>query len=333
MDKDISVLFEPHTTAIHCNNKANDLLTVIVPCYNEEEVLPLFIDAISNVRAQLECCSELLFIDDGSSDGTLELLRSYSRSDSSVRYISFSRNFGKEAAILAGLKNSKGNLCVLLDADLQHPPALIPEMYHELRNGGYDSVAMYRNDRKKEGFLRRTFSSMFFKLLNKLSKINLINGATDFRMMTRPMTDAILSLPESNRFSKGIFNWVGFNTKWLPFETAERPAGESKWSFRKLLSYSMDAILGFSEVPLKLCSKVGIFFCIMAFLLGIFFFVKTLIFGDPVAGFPSLFIMLLMLGGIMLCFLGILGLYISRIYVEVKGRPAYLIKETEEKQE
>lgn len=312
------------------SNTSDDLLTIIVPCYNEEEVLPLFLEAIIPVRKELSCKSELLFIDDGSSDGTLELLRQYSASDDTVRYVSFSRNFGKEAAILAGLKATHGNICVLLDADLQHPPTLIPEMYSELKNGNYDSVAMYRNDRKKEGFFRRTFSSMFFKILNRLSKIDLINGATDFRMMTRPMIDAILSLPESNRFSKGIFNWVGFNTKWLPFETAERPAGESKWSFKKLLSYSLDAILGFSEVPLKLCSKIGIFFCIMAFILGIVFFIKTLIFGDPVAGFPSLFIMLLMLGGIMLCFLGVLGLYISRIYVEVKGRPAYLVKETEE---
>ncbi|MCQ2497252.1 MAG: glycosyltransferase family 2 protein [Lachnospiraceae bacterium] len=307
----------------------NSLLTIIVPCFNEEEVLPLFIDAITPVRAKLPCETELLFIDDGSSDRTLELLRSYASKDSSVRYVSFSRNFGKEAAILAGLKETKGDTCVLLDADLQHPPTLIPEMYRELTEGNYDSVAMYRDDRKKEGFFRRTFSSMFFKLINKMSKINLINGATDFRMMKRPMINAILSLPEHNRFSKGIFNWVGFNTKWLPFETAERPAGESKWSFGKLVAYSMDAILGFSEVPLKFFSKLGFFFCIMSFVLGLVFFVKTLIWGDPVAGFPTQFIMLLLLSGIMLCFLGVIGLYISRIYVELKGRPAYLVKETE----
>lgn len=327
------------------------LLTIIVPCYNEQEVLPLFVEAITPVRKELvekhELNTELLFIDDGSGDKTLELLRDFHEKDASVRYISFSKNFGKEAAILAGLKNSKGDYAVLMDSDLQHPPALLPQMYSELTNTvsgnnlqvsnnpntkagsyKYDSVAMYRDDRKKEGFFRRHFSSMFFKLMNKLSKLNMVNGATDFRMMSRPMINAIISMPETNRFSKGIFNWVGFNTKWLPFETGERPAGESKWSFGKLISYSFDAILAFSEVPLKICSWLGIIFCLVSFLIGIVHFIKTLIFGDPVAGFPTLYLMMLLLGGIILLFLGIMGQYLARIYLEIKQRPVYIVKES-----
>ncbi len=327
------------------------LLTIIVPCFNEQEVLPLFIEAITPVRKELiekhELNTELLFIDDGSGDKTLELLRDFHEKDASVRYISFSKNFGKEAAILAGLKNAKGDYAVLMDSDLQHPPALLPQMYSELTNifsgsnpqgsnkpnpeAGlckYDSVAMYRDDRKKEGFFRRHFSSMFFKLMNKLSKLNMVNGATDFRMMSRPMINAIISMPETNRFSKGIFNWVGFNTKWMPFETGERPAGESKWSFGKLISYSFDAILAFSEVPLKICSWLGIIFCLVSFLIGIVHFIKTLIFGDPVAGFPTLYLMMLLLGGIILLFLGIMGQYLARIYLEIKQRPVYIVKES-----
>lgn len=328
------------------------LLTIIVPCYNEQEVLPLFVEAITPVRKELvekhELNTELLFIDDGSGDKTLELLRAFHDKDTSVRYISFSKNFGKEAAILAGLKNAKGDYAVLMDSDLQHPPALLPQMYSELTNTfsesnpqgsnkpnpeaglcKYDSVAMYRDDRKKEGFFRRHFSSMFFKLMNKLSKLNMVNGATDFRMMNRPMINAVISMPETNRFSKGIFNWVGFNTKWLPFETGERPAGESKWSFGKLISYSFDAILAFSEVPLKICSWLGIIFCLISFLIGIVHLVKTLIFGDPVAGFPTLYLMMLLLGGIILLFLGIMGQYLARIYLEIKQRPVYIVKESD----
>ena len=327
------------------------LLTIIVPCFNEQEVLPLFIEAITPVRKELiekhELNTELLFIDDGSGDKTLELLRDFHEKDASVRYISFSKNFGKEAAILAGLKNAKGDYAVLMDSDLQHPPTLLPQMYSELTNTfsesnpqgsnkpnpevglcKYDSVAMYRDDRKKEGFFRRHFSSMFFKLMNKLSKLNMVNGATDFRMMSRPMINAIISMPETNRFSKGIFNWVGFNTKWTPFETGERPAGESKWSFGKLISYSFDAILAFSEVPLKICSWLGIIFCLVSFLIGIVHFIKTLIFGDPVAGFPTLYLMMLLLGGIILLFLGIMGQYLARIYLEIKQRPVYIVKES-----
>lgn len=317
----------------------NKLLSIVIPCYNEEEVLPLFMEEISKVCRQISSdgsviartCfdTELIFVDDGSSDGTLKLLRTLHEHDASVRFVSFSRNFGKEAAILAGLKNAKGDYVLLMDADLQHPPKLIPDMLKELMSSGCDSVAMYRDDRKKEGFFRRHFSSAFFKIMNKLSKLNLVNGATDFRLMKRIMVNAILDMPETNRFSKGIFNWVGFNTKWLPFETGERPAGKSKWSSGKLVSYSFDAILSFSEVPLKICSFIGIIFCIISFLIGIFHFIKTLIFGDPVAGFPTLYLMMLLIGGLILLFLGITGQYLARIYMEIKHRPVYIVKEDE----
>ncbi len=306
------------------------LMTIIVPCYNEEEVLPIFIESISDVRKNLECDTELLFIDDGSTDRTLELLRQYSKNDSSVRYVSFSRNFGKEAGILAGLRMCKGDYCVLLDADMQHPPKLITEMYSKLTEGGYDSVAMYRDNRKKESFFRRSFSKLFFKSLAKVSKTNIVDGATDFRMMNRPMINSILELGECNRFSKGIFSWVGFNTLWMPFETGERPVGESKWSFRKLLSYSIDAYLGFSEAPLRICSWSGLFFCFVAFVLTAVFFFKTIIWGDPVAGFPTTICILLFTAGLLMLFLGIIGQYLSRIYTEVKKRPVYLVKETEQ---
>ena len=313
--------------------KALPLLSVIVPCYNEEEVLSIFMENMLPVTdtlknsAEYPCRTEILFVDDGSSDRTIEVLRSFAEKYENVRYVSFSKNFGKEAAILAGLKNIEGDFCVLLDADLQHPPALIPDMWKTLNSGKYDSVAMYRSDRKKEGFFRRHFSSFFFRLLNRLSKLNIVNGATDFRMMNRMMVDAVLSLPESNRFSKGIFCWVGFNTYWMPFETAERPAGRSKWSSGKLVSYSFDAILSFSETPLKICSWLGIIFCLVSFILGIYHLIKTLVFGDPVAGFPTLYLMMLLMGGIVLLFLGIMGQYLARIYIEIKQRPPYIIKE------
>lgn len=306
------------------------LLSIIVPCFNEEEVIPIFHEAISKIRGELPVDTELIYIDDGSTDGTLSLLRTYSMSDSSCRYISFSRNFGKEAGILAGLRQCHGDFCVLLDADMQHPPALLPEMFEKMTEGGYDSVAMYRNNRKKEGFFRRTFSKIFFKSLSKMSKTNIVDGATDFRMMNRPMINSILELGECNRFSKGIFSWVGFNTFWMPFETPERPKGESKWSFRKLLTYSLDAYMGFSELPLKIISWFGLFFCFIAFLIGFIVFLKTVIWGDPVAGFPTLMCMMMLIGGLLMLFLGIIGQYLSRIYIEVKKRPVYLVKETEQ---
>lgn len=299
----------------------NKLISIIVPCYNEQEVLPLFYENIQSTRNTLKeqnVDTELIFIDDGSIDNTINILKENYEKDNTLNYISFSRNFGKEAAILAGLKAAKGDYATIIDADLQHPPELIVDMYNELKSGEYDSVAAYKDNRKKEGFFRRSFSKLFFKLLNKLTKLNIVEGATDFRLMNRVMINAIISLPESNRFSKGIFNWVGFKTKWIPFNLTERIAGDSKWSFKQLLHYSLDAIISFSEFPLKLCSYLGLIFCFVSFFSGLIHLIKTLIFGEEVAGFPTLYLMMLLLSGIVLLFLGVLRQYIARIYIEVK---------------
>lgn len=308
----------------------NKLISIIVPCYNEQEVLPLFYENIQSTRNTLKeqnVDTELIFIDDGSLDNTINILKENYEKDNTLNYISFSRNFGKEAAILAGLKAAKGDYATIIDADLQHPPELIVDMYNELKSGEYDSVATYKDNRKKEGFFRRSFSKLFFKLLNKLTKLNIVEGATDFRLMNRIMINAIISLPESNRFSKGIFNWVGFKTKWIPFNLTERIAGDSKWSFKQLLRYSLDAIISFSEFPLKLCSYLGLIFCFVSFFSGLIHLIKTLIFGEEVAGFPTLYLMMLLLSGIVLLFLGVLGQYIARIYIEIKHRPLYIIRE------
>ena len=315
------------------------LMTIVVPCFNEEEVLPLFMEAIGPVRSELlgrECSTELIFIDDGSGDKTLDLLRSYNAADESVRYISFSRNFGKEAGIYAGLKESKGDYVVLLDADLQHPVEYIPKMYDILttpdpengnEGGLYDSAAMYRADRKGEGRIRSAFSKCFYRLMNRLSKINLVDGATDYRMMTRKMVDAVLSMEEYNRFTKGIFNWVGFDTVWMPYNNVERKAGSSKWSFGSLLKYSLEGMFAFSTTPLTISFSLGILFCLIAMVFAVYVVIKTIIWGDPVAGYPTLFCIITFFGGIQLLFLGIMGQYMSKMYLEVKKRPKYIIKE------
>lgn len=307
-----------------------DLLSVVVPCYNEEESVPLFYNKINEVLKDFPADHELIFVNDGSTDGTLGLLRGLAASDKKLRYISFSRNFGKEAAILAGLTASRGTHVVLLDADLQHPPEYIPEMYRIIKEEDRDSVAMYRTTRKGENRIRSFFSKRFYRLINRLSKINLVDGATDYRMMTRRMVDSVLSMKEYNRFTKGIFAWVGFDTKWLPYENVERAAGKTKWSFRGLIRYSLDGLIAFSTAPLAIASILGMIFCIGAFILGIIVVIKTLIWGDPVAGFPSLFCIILLIGGVQLLVLGIQGQYISRTYLETKQRPVYIVKETEE---
>lgn len=307
-----------------------DLLSVVVPCYNEEESVPLFYNKINEVLKDFPADHELIFVNDGSTDGTLGLLRGLAASDKKLRYISFSRNFGKEAAILAGLTASRGTHVVLLDADLQHPPEYIPEMYRIIKEEDRDSVAMYRTTRKGENRIRSFFSKRFYRLINRLSKINLVDGATDYRMMTRRMIDSVLSMKEYNRFTKGIFAWVGFDTKWLPYENVERAAGKTKWSFRGLIRYSLDGLIAFSTAPLAIASILGMIFCIGAFILGIIVVIKTLIWGDPVAGFPSLFCIILLIGGVQLLVLGIQGQYISRTYLETKQRPVYIVKETEE---
>ena len=307
------------------------LLSVLVPCYNEEESLPLFYDVIVKIAEKMtDLKHEFIFINDGSKDGTLNIAKEYHRKDPRVRFVSFSRNFGKEAAIYAGLEASKGDYVVLLDADLQHPPEYIPKMYELITREGYDSVAMRRVSRAGEKKIRSFFSKSFYKVINKISNTNIEEGATDYRMMTRQMVDAVLSLQEYHRFTKGIFSWVGFETKWLEYENVERQAGETKWSFMGLIRYSLEGITAFSTVPLTLASVFGVFFCFLAFLMAIFVIVKTLIWGEPVAGFPTLICVVLFIGGIQLLTMGIQGQYIAKSYTEIKRRPVYLIKETEE---
>ena len=308
-------------------------LSVIIPCYNEEAALPYFLSEIQKTAGELRTKygleTEFLFVDDGSRDGTLNLLRQYAQEDSRVRYISFSRNFGKEAAIYAGLENAEGDYAVTMDADLQDPPSLLPDMLEAVRNGGYDSAATRRVTRKGEPPIRSFFARMFYKLINKLSKTDIVDGARDYRLMTRPMVDAILSIGEYNRFTKGIYGWVGFKTKWIPYENVERVAGETTWSFWKLLLYSFEGIIAFSTVPLAIASWMGLLFCLVSFIWMIQIVLRTILYGDPVAGFPTLACLLLLIGGSIQLSLGIIGQYLAKTYLETKKRPIYLVGETE----
>lgn len=308
-----------------------DLITIIVPCYNEEESLPLFYKEIVKVAKKMkEVNFEFLFINDGSKDKTLDILRELSKKDKRVRYVSFSRNFGKEAAMYAGFENSKGDYVVVMDADLQDPPSLLPEMFKYIKEEDYDSVATRRVTRKGEPPIRSFFARMFYKIINKISKADIVDGARDYRLMTRQMVDSILSMKEYNRFSKGIFGWVGFKTKWIAYENIERVAGETKWNFWKLFLYSIEGIIAFSTVPLTIASVFGIIFCIIAFLLILFIITKTLLYGDPVAGWPSLVCIIFLVSGVQLFCLGIMGQYLSKTYLETKDRPIYIVKETED---
>ena len=304
-------------------------ISVIVPCYNEEESLPLFYPEIKKVRDTLpEYAFEYILVDDGSKDRTVEIMRELAEKDEEIRYLSFSRNFGKESAMYAGLKNASGDYVVLMDADLQYPPALLPEMLKGIKEEGYDSVATRRVDRQGEPPIRSFFARQFYKLMNKISQTELVDGAQDYRMMTRQFVDSLLELSEYNRFSKGLFGWVGYKTKWLPHENTERVAGETKWSFWNLLKYSIDGIVAFSTAPLAIAMVIGILFACLAFIMVIFIVVRTLIFGDPVAGWPTLACLILLIGGVQLICIGILGTYLSKAYLEVKKRPIYIAKET-----
>lgn len=308
------------------------MLTVIVPCYNEEKALPYFFPEIRKVANELfttrNLSLEFLFIDDGSQDGTLELLREFAAEDDRARYISFSRNFGKEAAMYAGLKNAKGDYIAVMDADMQDPPTLLPEMYETLESGEFDSVATRRVNRKGEPLIRSFFARCFYKLINKISDSDIVDGARDFRLMRREMVDAIVSMGEYNRFSKGIFGWVGFRTKWIPYENVERVAGETKWSFWKLFKYSLQGIIAFSTAPLAIASILGLVSCLAAFIMICVIVIKTMVFGDPVGGWPSLACIILLMGGLQLFCTGILGQYLSKTYLETKHRPIYIIAET-----
>ena len=309
------------------------LVSIIIPCYNEEAALPYFMEAIQTTEAEMTaaygCGFELLFVNDGSRDGTLSVLRWFAKETPNVRYLSFSRNFGKEAAMYAGLREARGDYVAIMDADLQHPPAMLPEMYEGLMSAEYECVAARRESRKVEPPIRSFFARCFYKLINRISDTEIVDGACDFRMMTRQMVDAIVSMGEYNRFSKGIFGWVGFRTKWLPYENVERVAGETKWSFWKLLLYSLQGIVGFSTVPLAIASVLGILLCFASFLMVIYIIVKTLLFGDPVSGWPSLACMVMFMGGIQLLCMGILGQYLAKTYLETKHRPIYILAETD----
>lgn len=305
------------------------LLSVVVPCYNEEESVALFLEELKKndpffQEKGLEL--EVLYIDDGSKDRTVEEVKRLREKDERVHLISFSRNFGKEAAMFAGLEHAKGDYVVLMDVDLQDPPSLLPEMISYIEQG-YDSVATRRVSRKGEPPVRSFFARMFYRLMKKISKTEIMDGARDYRLMTRQMVDAILSMREYNRFTKGIFGWVGFNTKWLEYENVERARGETKWNFWKLFFYSLDGITAFSTVPLMIASVAGVLFCALAFVMIIFIIVRKLIFGDPVSGWPSLVCIMLFLSGVQFFCTGILGQYLAKTYMEVKRRPIYLIKE------
>ena len=294
-------------------------ITVIVPCYNEEEVLNLYYDEMNRVIKLLDKYDfELLFINDGSKDNTLDILHRLAIKDNNVKYISFSRNFGKEAAMFAGFENATGDYITIMDADLQDPPSLLPQMLEYIEKEDYDSVATRRVTRENEPKIRSFFARKFYKIINKISKADIVDGARDYRLMTRQMVDAIISIKEYNRFSKGIFGWIGFKTKWLEYKNVERAAGETKWSFWKLFMYSMEGIIAFSTVPLFIISILGVLFCLVAFILIIVIIVKTLVWGDLVMGWPSIMCVLFFTSGIQLFSLGIIGGYLAKMYLETK---------------
>lgn len=305
------------------------LLSVIVPCYNEEENVRDFYDELcknTEYFDKKQIALELLYVDDGSKDKTALEVKKLCAEDARVRLVSFSRNFGKEAAIYAGLQKCKGDFAVLMDADLQDPPSLLPQMYSYIEQG-YDSVATRRVTRKGEPVIRSFFARMFYRLMNRISRTEIVDGARDYRLMTRQVVDAILAMSEYNRFTKGIFGWVGYETKWLEYENVERRKGETKWSFWKLFLYSLEGIIAFSTAPLTIASVMGVLFCVLAFAMIIFTIVRKLLFDDPTSGWPSLVCIIMMVSGVQLFCLGILGQYLSKTYMEVKKRPIYLVKE------
>lgn len=302
-------------------------LSVVVPCFNEQEAVPIFYNEVKKILVTLKAEYEIIFIDDGSSDKTLEEVKELSEKDKCVHYVSFSRNFGKEAAMYAGLKKAAGDYVVIMDVDLQDPPSLIPEMLSAVCSGEFDSAATRRTNRKGEPPVRSMFARLFYKLMRYFSDIDIVDGARDFRMMSRTMVDAALSVSERGRFSKGIFAWVGFRTKYFEYKNVERSAGKTKWNFRKLFLYSLDGIVAFSTKPLVLASITGILFLFLSFLFIIFIIVRKVLFGDPAAGWPSLVCIILFVSGIQLFCTGILGQYLAKVYLETKQRPLYIAKD------
>ena len=305
-------------------------ISIVVPCFNEEEAILFFYKEVKEIEKKLnEYKFEYIFVDDGSKDKTLEILHDVHKKDKLVRFISLSRNFGKEAAMLAGLEASTGDYVTIMDVDLQDPPALLPEMLSYIKNEGYDSVGTRRVSRKGEPPIRSFFARLFYRLINKMSKVEMVDGARDYRLMKRNMVDAVISLKEYNRYSKGLFSFVGFKTKWLEYENVERVAGETKWSFWKLFVYAIEGIVAFTTTPLSIAAVIGIIFCLVAFFFTVVIVTKTLIFNDPVAGWPSLACIITFIGGIQLFCMGIIGQYLAKTYLETKKRPIYIVRETE----
>ncbi len=306
-------------------------ISIVVPCFNEAEALPIFYEEMCRAAETLSGAElELWLVDDGSTDETLNVMRDLHKRDERCRYLSFSRNFGKEAAMFAGLKSATGDYVAIMDADLQDPPSLLPEMFRILEEEPYDSVATRRSTRTGEPKIRSFLSRCFYKCINRLSKTEIASGARDYRLMNRKMVDAVLSLSEYNRFSKGIFGWVGFRTRWLEYENVERSAGKTKWSNWKLFKYSLEGILGFSAAPLSLASVIGLLFCVLSAMLIVVTVVRTLVWGDPVAGWPSLVCIVFLVSGVQLLCIGIMGQYLARTYLETKRRPIYLLQESSE---
>ena len=309
---------------------SKEKISIIVPCYNEEEALPIFYKEINRVSKEMKTVDfEFLFINDGSRDKTLDILRDLSKKDKRVRFISFSRNFGKESGMYAGLENATGDYVAIMDADMQDPPEMVKTMYDSIQNEGYDCVALYTKNHKDYSFVRKFFTKCWYKLIGMISSTPQVPGARDFRLMKRKMVDAIISMGEYNRYSKGIFSFVGFNTKWIDYTAPGRVAGVTKWSFWKLFKYALEGILAFSTTPLILAALVGLIFCLIAFFVIVFIIVKTIVWGDPVSGWPSLACIVIFVGGLQLFFFGIMGMYMSKLYLEVKKRPIYIISETE----
>ena len=305
-----------------------EVISIIIPCYNEEDSIPLIYNELKKVSNNMKYDFEFIFVNDGSIDNSLSVLKKLSAKDKQVKYIHFSRNFGKEAAMYAGLSKSKGDYVTIMDADLQDPPSLLPEMLRLIKEEGYDSVSTRRVSRKGEPKIRSFFARKFYKIINKLSKIEMVDGARDYRLMTRQMVNSILELKEYNRYSKGLFSFVGFNTYWLEYENVERVAGETKWSFWGLVKYAIEGIVAFSTLPLSIASLMGFIFCFVSFILIIIIIIKTLIFGGPTSGWPSLVCIIFFVSGIQLFCLGIIGKYLSKTYLETKNRPIYIIKES-----
>lgn len=307
----------------------NKLLSVIVPCYNEEESIPYFYKEIDKVSTKMDYLDfEFIFVNDGSKDNTLEVIKKLNKKDKRIKYISFSRNFGKEAAILAGLEASKGDYVTLMDADLQDPPYMLEKMYKLIKKEKYDCIGTRRVTRKGEPAIRSFFARQFYKIINKLSDIEMVDGARDYRLLTRQMVNSIIDMKEYNRFSKGLFSFVGYKTKWLEYENIERIAGETKWSFWKLFIYAIDGITAFSTKPLVISAVIGFLFCIISFIMIILIIIKTLLFGDPVGGWPSLVCIIFMVSGVQLFCMGIMGEYLAKTYLETKQRPIYIVKES-----